>query len=199
MHSKVWPSKPRFWSKPKSCSGKGYTAVSITDIVNAVGITKPTLYYYFEDKETLFALVLVKMLEQGEAFLVKNHAQLNAQAGPADLEQALLSLASGYYELSPTSLVAIIRNATQHLNEQSSQKVFAAYDTHIVKPIEALFKAAQDQDLISKTDTRLLAYFFVSLLDSLTSGVPMQTTDTAPYEAQARQYISLLLNGLLKR
>jgi AcrR family transcriptional regulator len=39
-------------------SQTGYDAVSITDIVEKAGITKPTLYYFFGNKEGLFAELL---------------------------------------------------------------------------------------------------------------------------------------------
>ncbi|MBV5350315.1 helix-turn-helix transcriptional regulator, partial [bacterium] len=33
---------------------KGYRGVSVDEICLRCGITKPTLYYYFKDKENLF-------------------------------------------------------------------------------------------------------------------------------------------------
>ena len=34
---------------------KGYSATSVREVVAAAGVTKPTLYYYFENKEALFS------------------------------------------------------------------------------------------------------------------------------------------------
>lgn len=39
-------------------SAKGYDAVSVSDIVEKAGITKPTLYYFFGSKEGLFRQLL---------------------------------------------------------------------------------------------------------------------------------------------
>ena len=41
---------------------RGYVGVSVNDVVNAVGITKPTLYYHFSDKEALYAAVADRAL-----------------------------------------------------------------------------------------------------------------------------------------
>jgi len=35
-------------------SSKGYHGTSMRDIMNAVGCTQPTMYYYFDDKQALF-------------------------------------------------------------------------------------------------------------------------------------------------
>ena len=40
----------------------GYRAVSINDIVKAAEITKPTLYYYFRDKQELFVQMAIQRL-----------------------------------------------------------------------------------------------------------------------------------------
>ena len=57
---------------------KGYDAVSVQNIVNAVGITKPTLYYYFGSKQGLLQALVDEnsgiMLErlQGEDVIDKD-------------------------------------------------------------------------------------------------------------------------------
>jgi TetR/AcrR family transcriptional regulator len=37
---------------------KGYAATSVSEIVSAVGVTKPILYYYFKNKEDLYLQIL---------------------------------------------------------------------------------------------------------------------------------------------
>lgn len=41
-------------------SDRGFEAVSVNEIVQKVGVTKPTLYYFFESKEGLFKAILKK-------------------------------------------------------------------------------------------------------------------------------------------
>ena len=41
----------------------GYQGLSMRQIAEAVGVTKPALYYYFQDKEQLFLAVIQKCLE----------------------------------------------------------------------------------------------------------------------------------------
>ena len=41
-------------ASPPLFSKKGYDAVSIREIAEAAGVTKPAIYYYFEGKKTLY-------------------------------------------------------------------------------------------------------------------------------------------------
>jgi AcrR family transcriptional regulator len=48
---------------------KGYGSTSVREVVQAAGVTKPTLYYYFDSKEALFREVVSWKLSEGEAVL----------------------------------------------------------------------------------------------------------------------------------
>lgn len=50
-------------------AGKGYTATSVSEIVLAAGVTKPTLYYYYGSKEQLARKLVVEPLEALQAEL----------------------------------------------------------------------------------------------------------------------------------
>ncbi len=43
---------------------RGYEAVGITEITQSAGITKPTLYYFFQSKEGVFRAILEKYYER---------------------------------------------------------------------------------------------------------------------------------------
>jgi len=48
---------------------KGYGSTSVREVVEAAGVTKPTLYYYFDSKEALFREVISWKLEAGAQVL----------------------------------------------------------------------------------------------------------------------------------
>jgi AcrR family transcriptional regulator len=48
---------------------QGYGSTSVREVVEAAGVTKPTLYYYFDGKEALFREVIAAKLEEGEALV----------------------------------------------------------------------------------------------------------------------------------
>ena len=43
---------------------RGFNGVSINDVVQQVGITKPTLYYHYADKEALYVAMAQRVLTQ---------------------------------------------------------------------------------------------------------------------------------------
>ena len=50
-------------------SEKGYAGTSIREIVSQAGVTKPVLYYYFENKEGIFLAILKRAARMQEAIL----------------------------------------------------------------------------------------------------------------------------------
>jgi AcrR family transcriptional regulator len=48
----------------KLFSERGYDATSVREIVEAAGVTKPTLYYYFQNKEGLARAILFEPVEE---------------------------------------------------------------------------------------------------------------------------------------
>jgi TetR/AcrR family transcriptional regulator len=50
---------------------QGYGSTSVREVVEAAGVTKPTLYYYFDGKEALFREVIGAKLADGEAMMAR--------------------------------------------------------------------------------------------------------------------------------
>ena len=73
-------------------SQRGYAATSIRDIIQAAGVTQPTLYYHFEDKVDLFTKLV-------EHYYGENLQQLNsAIAQLPDCESRLLAMVQSSFE-----------------------------------------------------------------------------------------------------
>jgi len=53
-------------------SAKGYEGVSVSELTEAAGITKPTLYYYFGSKEGLFEAVCQAHYTRLNSLIIKN-------------------------------------------------------------------------------------------------------------------------------
>lgn len=73
---------------------KGYDCVGVQEIVDAAGITKPTMYYYFKSKHGL----LECLLEQGANQLVSGLKQI--MCGSGDYQDILYKAVSTYIELA---------------------------------------------------------------------------------------------------
>jgi len=82
-------------------SSKGYDAVSINDIVDMVGITKPTLYYFFGSKEGLFRELLKTNYDRLDTALSDVcHYQPNEESYFEDVYPVLLRIAKTYFSFA---------------------------------------------------------------------------------------------------
>lgn len=82
-------------------SAKGYDAVSINDIVDKAGITKPTLYYFFGNKEGLFK----ELLKTNYDLLITAlsnvcHYQPHEESYFEDIYPVLLRIAKTYFSFA---------------------------------------------------------------------------------------------------
>ena len=53
---------------------QGYGSTSVREVVESAGVTKPTLYYYFDSKEALFREVVASKMSEGEAIFERAFA-----------------------------------------------------------------------------------------------------------------------------
>ena len=61
---------------------RGYRGASMDELCRRCGITKPTLYYYFKDKETLYLHVVLRQL-QGFRAIMEEHSEPLRAPDPA--------------------------------------------------------------------------------------------------------------------
>jgi len=105
-------------------SAKGYEGVPVSELAEAAGITKPTLYYYFKSKEGLFDAVsqinyeqLNKLIAQSAVYIPKpkNYEE--------DIILTLSKTAGAYFKFAKTN-EAFYRIMLANLSMPSSSTVF---------------------------------------------------------------------------
>lgn len=152
---------------------KGFSAVSMNDLVASVGLTKPTIYYHFKDKETLFTEVVIEMMRHGHELFSAGIKRCK------DSRERLNKLAEGYFRFSPASLSTLVRDASEHLSEQHLKKVMEAHRFYLLKPIEDIFaEGIQAGEISAQENAETLSVYFISWIDAM-------TTLKAAYEGRA--------------
>lgn len=73
----------------------GYAAASMNRIASAAGVSKPTLYSYFQDKEGLFVALIQKLTQRSSSILFSLPTTPEAQAEP---KQMLRQMATSVLE-----------------------------------------------------------------------------------------------------
>jgi len=79
-------------------SDKGYESAGINEIVQMAGVTKPTLYYFFQSKEGIFKEILKQYYERFNTILAKeSEYSLNTESYHDDVYPVLLRIANAYF------------------------------------------------------------------------------------------------------
>jgi AcrR family transcriptional regulator len=118
----------------------GYRGLPMREIAEAVGVSKPALYYHFHDKEELFLAVLYQALDELEALVAQAYAAAQAEG---NLEQALRGLV-GEIIARPAGERTVIRLASQemdHLSEAGRQALVGLYQEKFLGGLESLIQA----------------------------------------------------------
>lgn len=82
----------------RSFAAKGYAAASIIEIVAAAGVTKPVLYYHFENKEGIFRGLI------DQAFTILEGAIQDRKAAAGNARERIRTLYAAIFDLFAANL-----------------------------------------------------------------------------------------------
>jgi AcrR family transcriptional regulator len=170
---------------------KGFSAVSMNDLVSSVGLTKPTIYYHFTDKETLFTEVVVEMMRHGNEMLMAGIKRCK------DFREKLYRLSEGYFRFSPTSLSTMVRDASEHLDEAHMKQVVDAHRFYLISPIIGIFEEARQAGEIGPSENPdTLALYFISWIDAMTTLRMAHEGRDFDTRACASKMVDIFLDGI---
>ena len=173
---------------------RGYNAVSMRDIADALEMRQASLYYHVPDgKEQLFVEVTERGLERHQTGL----AQVIAEAEP-NIAAQLTVAAQWFGSHMPMKLLSMLETDMPAISSENSQKlVYMAYQAMFM-PIARLFQQAMDRGEVRQMDPNRLAGHFLSLMDgisySATAGFAVE-----PIDRLIDDMIDVLLNGAYPR
>lgn len=138
---------------------RGYRAVSINDILQAAGVTKPTLYYYFKDKEELF-------VQMGLRVLVAMSQPLTGLA-TADwpIDERLRAMARVLVTGYEGDMRMMRHEMMEHLNESARSRLNAAFYHHLFMPLMHVMRDAVAHGLI-RISPEMATMLFLNLCET---------------------------------
>ncbi|NNJ08988.1 TetR/AcrR family transcriptional regulator [Chloroflexales bacterium ZM16-3] len=139
---------------------RGYKAVSITDIIKAAEVTKPTLYYYFADKEELF-------VQMGLSVLAMMGAQLrDAVAGASTTAQRLAALAQVLLSERDGDMRLMRHEMFEHVGPAQRERLAHAFYNSLFAPIhQVMVQGLADGDL-ARYPAEILTAMFLGMSES---------------------------------
>lgn len=147
----------------------GYEPVSLMQIAKACGVTKASVYYYFNNKAQLFTSSVLFTLE----FAIQQTIQLLQEDLP--LQQRLELIAERKMRRSHIDMETIMREASKQLGEEQIEAIKQA-EHSIHRELAKHFQIAMDAGLMRKGDALFFAHAYASLLMTANRGEILYTS-----------------------
>lgn len=174
---------------------RGYAAVRLQDIADAVQIRHASLYYHMPGgKEQLF----IEVMERH--FLRLRDGLENVLSGaPDDLREQLRAVAGWLALQTPIDLARIFNADMLEIDRTHAKRLsLLAYDA-VREPIAGALRGAAAHGLVEVPDIDLAAIALIGILQSV-HAMPLTYVHDDQHLVETAQAIAdLLLNGLLKR
>ncbi|WP_171056069.1 TetR/AcrR family transcriptional regulator [Paenibacillus sinopodophylli] len=136
---------------------QGFEKVSLEGVAKACGVTKASVYYYFNNKSHLFTDCLQFVLKMA----YDNTAILLLVDGT--LKERLLSVAVRHMKNAHVEFETMMREASSGLSLEQIDSIRASENAlHVL--ICSVFKKAMDEGEIAVSDPLLLAHLFTAML-----------------------------------
>lgn len=144
---------------------RGYGSVSVRELVEAVGVTKPTLYYHFGSKEGLFLATAQHHLDGMDCFfrsLLQDHDSLRES-----LESLLL--ANVNYAAENPDVIRFLMTVLHQVDHGQPEFDMMSMDATLMRYLGGAFFKAVDRGEVSRDiDVPLAAINFLGILRAWT-------------------------------
>ncbi|MBF6589349.1 MAG: TetR/AcrR family transcriptional regulator [Ktedonobacterales bacterium] len=172
---------------------RGFADVSVGEVALAVGVTKPTLYYHFGNKEALYTAVLCDLMREIDGYI------RGTVAKPDSARQRLIELATGYFLHADATMEPMLRDTSELIGPRLAAQVRAAYEDELLAPIEGLMREGMRLGEIRSGDARDLVRALMGLFDAFTDPGGHRARTVEEHQAVAHALISLFLDGAAPR
>jgi AcrR family transcriptional regulator len=141
---------------------RGYGSTSVREVVEASGVTKPTLYYYFESKEALFLEVVKFHMDQLTGLVEQ------ALAAPGDVRTRLTGLVDCYVRGAVDNPDVVLLMATAQRRTGDGQPDVEIMNLHLRKMslLDVLFREGVDRgELRADLDVHHAVLAFIGVIN----------------------------------
>ena len=174
-------------------AARGYSAVTIKDIAQDLGIRQPSIYYHVPGgKEDLYLEVMIRHMERHREGVEA------ALAGTADsLESRLNRVGLWMLSRPPLDNSHVVKSDFPELSPGVVKQMEASFERCVFAPMERVFSKAYEAGLLRQAEARVLARMFFALMQSLSASRKywQRHTDAEHVVGGA---IDIFLHGILK-
>jgi len=168
---------------------RGYHGISMREIAQVVGLSKPGIYYHFKDKEDLFLAILIANLSHiGSITHQARHEGATAHDQISRLLRALFAQAPEQQ--------AIIRLASQeivHLSQAARLEFSRLYQAEFIGQIEDILRSGIERGELRPMDVRLATWILLGMAYPFL--YPAHERELGPPEEAIELMLTIFLQG----
>lgn len=164
---------------------KGYRGVTIDELCARCELTKPTLYYYFQDKEHLFVSVLQYRLKGFHGVIDQ----------PGTLVERLERIAISILESFQAEYNILLRDREHIKDPEALNQIRDAFHRELFGPLIRLMQGGIDDGELAGSDPQYLSLIFMGIVNNLIGRAAEFHMDT---HSLARDLVHKFLNGVKK-
>ena len=172
-------------------NARGYHATALDDVATALGVTKPTIYHYFANKDE----ILFECLRRGLDGVALAARQASAQGGSAAVRLRAVLTAYGVL-ITDDFGMCVARTQDHHLAADSRAR-FRALKREIDGILRSVIAEGQQDGSLAVGDTRIAAFTAASALNGL--GQWFNPEGPLAREDAARATTDVLMGGMIAR
>ncbi|NLA25888.1 MAG: TetR family transcriptional regulator [Firmicutes bacterium] len=170
---------------------KGYGNTSIPEIMKAVGITKPSFYYYFENKRDLYLTCLDSTFEAFSAWTLE---KIRREKNPWKRIEMRCEAAHSYTGTFLTA-VNLLKESLHQEDEKERQRAEGILRRTWVDPLVKDLERGKEAGLFRELDSELMSLALISITETLVyRGIVSQKHGG---EAILKAILDLMMRGLL--
>lgn len=168
-------------------SRHGFYKVSVREICEAAGVSKPVLYYYFNDKENLlYELILESRRIVNELISANVNEESDFEKQLEGIVNLYIVFMREYPYLMKFSIFIQFMTAPEKIKKFNMQA-----EAEDWQKLNDLFKAAQQNGKLNNNyDHKILAQNFIGSIVLTTSKYMMQFIDRESFETELQQFLN---------
>lgn len=177
---------------------RGYSDVSITDISKAAGVTKPTLYYHFADKEAVYAGMALRLLDDMHDDMARRIAAQSTTC------ERLVALTSMIFAIPGGDTRLMRHEMFTHLGADHQRRLAQAFYARLFQPITRLMAEAVERGDLAAQPPEELTMFFLSMVEGFRefAGAEARERPAGPMSSMTispERLVDLFLHGVAPR
>ncbi|HEY7625084.1 MAG TPA: TetR/AcrR family transcriptional regulator [Candidatus Limnocylindria bacterium] len=157
---RVLRAAERLWAE------RGVHGASLDEIAKEAAVTKPTVYYYFADKSSLFTAVIASALEE-------LGAGLRPAARRGGRARDRLASALGYLVSARCSGPRLLRDGGVALTVDQTSQARSAFFRHLFSPVQQILDEGVRSGELRQMDTAFATQALLNLVDPWTGRDPL--------------------------